>query len=78
MAASVSMPDIQIIKQPYHPLLHHLDILLADHIRYGAAANIQAGRDAPVEQVTVKFKAQHFFVIRVLSLYLKTLLRKMR
>ena len=32
-----------------------------DHIRYGAAPDIQTGRDASVWQVTVKFKAQQFF-----------------
>ncbi|MHA1067236.1 hypothetical protein ACR9GP_25900, partial [Enterobacter ludwigii] len=32
-----------------------------DHIRYRAVPDIQTGRDAPVGQVIVKFKAQHFF-----------------
>lgn len=32
-----------------------------DHIRYGAAPNIQTARDPPVGQVTVKFQAQQFF-----------------
>jgi hypothetical protein len=32
-----------------------------DHIRYDAAPDILTGRDAPVRQVTVKFKAQKLF-----------------
>lgn len=34
---------------------------VGDHIRYGAAPDIQTGRDTPVGQVTDKFQAQQFF-----------------
>ncbi|ATF95423.1 Uncharacterised protein [Cedecea neteri] len=50
-----------------------------DHIRYGTAPDIQAGRNAPVGQVAVKFKANQFvnLLIRVLNLAMATRLRKL-